>query len=212
MNLNKHKIKLSIIIIASLCVLCSCSKESTETGATNHTSSSTTSDNTTSVDSTIAYTFDNGTTISKDELLFPVKYYDNICSTGNSEFFNMVYPDEVLDFCVKSAKKETSSDYAIMLYDLYKQIYGEDFTMSNEFLQCEPLSDDELADFSEFYNSNVGVTITPDYGFIVTSNFSITYKDEDGSETTDSDIDFYIAYYYDGQMYLDYLYIDTLDL
>ncbi len=212
MNLNKHKLKLSLIIIASLFSLCSCSKESTETGATNHTSSSTMSDKTTSIDSTIAYTFDDGTTISKDELLAPVKHYDNICSTGNSEFFNLVYPDEVLDFCVKSAKKETSSDYAAMLYDLYMQIYGEGFTMSNEFLQCEPLSDDELADFSDFYNSNVKVDITPDYGFIVTSNFSITYRDENGSETTDSDIDFYITYYYDGQMYLDYLYIDTLDL
>lgn len=212
MNLNKHKIKLSLIIIASLFSLCSCSKESTETGATNHASSSTMSDKTTSIDSAIAYTFDDGTTISKDELLAPVKHYDNICSTGNSEFFNMVYPDEVLDFCVKSAKKETSSDYAAMLYDLYMQIYGEDFTMCNEFLQCEPLSDDELADFSDFYNRNVKVDITPDYGFIVTSNFSITYRDENGSETTDSDIDFYITYYYDGQMYLDYLYIDTLDL
>ena len=103
MNLNKHKLKISLIILASLCCLCSCSKESTETGATNHTSSSTMSDKTTSIDSTIAYTFDDGTTISKDELLAPVKHYDNICSTGNSEFFNMVYPDEVLDFCVKSA-------------------------------------------------------------------------------------------------------------
>lgn len=212
MNYNKYKFLIFLLVFTSLCILCACTKDSTETAATNHPSSSTLADTTTSTDSPVAYTFDDGTFISKEQLLSPVKHYDNICSTGNSETFKMVYPDEVLEFCIKSANKETSSDYAAMLYNLYKQIYGDSFTMSNEFLQCEPLNDDELIDFSEFYSKNVGVSIIPDYAFLVTSNFTITYKDEDDQETTDSDIDFFITYFYDGQMYLDYFYIDTLDL
>ena len=212
MILSKYKMLISLLVLVSLCTLCSCSKDTEETTATNQASSSTMADNTTSTDTTIAYTFDDGTVISKEQLLAPVKHYDDICSTGNSESYNNVYPDEVLTFCIKSANKEASSDYATMLYELYTQFYGENFTMNNEFLQCEPLTDEQLIDFSEFYSENVGVDIIPEYAFLVTSNFTITYKDEDSQETTDSDIDFFITYLYDGKMYLDYLYIDTLDL
>ena len=107
---------------------------------------------------------------------------------------------------------ETIADYASKLNSLYVQIYSNDFAMSNEYVACSILSESQLEDFIQFYADNVGADIVPEYAFIVESEYTITYTDEAGEEQSDCDTDYYIAYFYDGMMYLDYYYIDTLDL
>lgn len=211
MDLEKNICKIFILLLVST-FLWACSSNDKETISSSSNQLTTVEISSTVNDTPIAYTFEDGTTITKEELLSPVRLYDTICSTGNSQYFNKVYPVEVLDFLVKSSNQETSSDYATMLFDLYKQIYGDNFTLTNEFIQCEPLTEKELENFSEFYSQNLNLDITPEYAFIVTSDFTITYTDEDNSSATDNDLDYYICYFFNNNMYLDYLYIDTLDL
>ena len=209
MGNNKTKISLLIILSVLLLSLSACSNnDDHEINATDSPSTEVE----TETDTNIAYTFDDGTTLTKDELLSPVRTYDNICSTGDASNFLKVYPAEVLDFCLEASSQETYEDYAQMLYNLYTQIYGENFQLTNTFVDCQPLTDHELEKFCQFYEKNMNLSIEPSYAFIITSEFNISYFDDDDSPMNDSDLDYYIAYFFNNNMYLDYFYIDTLDL
>lgn len=194
------------------CIGCK-NSNNTEANATNTPTTLATDTNQESTSSDpIAYYFENGTSITKEKLLAPINLYNKICTTGNSTDFTKVYPQKVLDFFIKSANQESVSDYATMLFNLYTQIYGDNFSMTNNFIDCEPLNNDKLDDFITFYADNLDFSIVPEYAFIITSEFNISYVNDAGTPTTDSDTDYFIVYYYDNNMYLDYLYIDTLDL
>ena len=194
------------------CIGCK-NSNNTEANATNTPTTLATDTNQESTSSDpIAYYFENGTSITKEKLLAPINLYNKICTTGNSTDFTKVYPQKVLDFFIKSANQESVSDYATMLFNLYTQIYGDNFSMTNNFIGCEPLNNDKLDDFITFYADNLDFSIVPEYAFIITSEFNISYVNENGTPTTDSDTDYFIVYYHNNNMYLDYLYIDTLDL
>ena len=149
----------------------------------------------------IAYTFDDGSTITKQELLVPITLYNNICASGDATAFSKVYPPKVLDFFLVSSNQETSVEYAEMLYSLYTQVYGEEFNMTNTFIDCKLLTPNELNDFCQFHEENIDISIMPDYAFIVTSEYNISYLDKNGLSTTDSELDYYIAYFYENNMY-----------
>lgn len=207
--MRNNKIKILALFIILLLSLNACSnKDDKEINATNSPST----EIETETDTNIAYTFDDGTILTKDELLAPVRTYDNICATGDASNFLKVYPAEVLDFCLEASGQETLEDYAQMLFKLYTQIYGENFQLTNTFVDCQPLTDHELEKFCQFYQENMNLSMEPNYAFIITSEFNISYFDEDDSPMNDSDLDYYIAYFFNNNMYLDYFYIDTLDL
>ena len=160
----------------------------------------------------VAYIMEDGSSVLIDSLLKPVQTYNRICLTADADSFTSVFPDEVIAFNLEAYDVETIADYASKLNSLYVQIYSNDFAMSNEYVACSILSESQLEDFIQFYADNVGADIVPEYAFIVESEYTITYTDEAGEEQSDCDTDYYIAYFYDGMMYLDYYYIDTLDL
>lgn len=160
----------------------------------------------------IVYTFDDGTSITVENLLTPTTLYNNICMTGQSENISFVYPESVLDFVIKSYSSTDVDSYVEQLYTLYSNIYNKEFTMENSFVSCQLLNDEQINDFIDFYANSIGASVLPEYAFIVESVYTISYKDKDGDEYSDSATDYYIAYFIDGQSYLDYYYIDTLDL
>ena len=207
MSNNKRKTILFALFSVLLFTISACSnKDDTEINATNSTSTEI------ETDTNIAYTFDDGTIITKDELLAPIRTYDNICSTGDASEFLNVYPAEVLDFCLEASGQETYEEYAEMLLYLYTQNYGTNFQLTNTFVDCQTLTEHELEKFCQFYEENMNLSFEPSYAFIITSEFNISFFDEDNSPMNDSDLDYYIAYFFNNNMYLDCFYIDTLDL
>lgn len=160
----------------------------------------------------VAYIMEDGTSIFIDDLLSPIQLYNNICTTGNADNFNSVYPQEVIDYILQAYGAESTDSYALQIYDLYHKTYNDNFSMTNEYKSCQLLTQSQLEDFSSFYFEHIGTELTPDYGFIVESEYSITYIDENGEEQSDSETDYYIAYSLNRIIYLDYYYIDTLDL
>ena len=207
MSNNKRKTILFALFSILLLTISACTnKDGKEINATNSTSTEI------ETDTNIAYTFDDGTIITKDELLAPIRTYDNICSTGDASDFLKVYPAEVLDFCLEASGQESYEEYAEMLLYLYTQNYGTNFQLTNTFVDCQPLTEHELEKFCQFYEENMNLSLEPSYAFIITSEFNISFFDEDNSPMNDSDLDYYIAYFFNNNMYLDYFYIDTLDL
>ena len=91
-------------------------------------------------------------------------------------------------------------------------MYGNDFSIKNEFKSCTLVSDEYINDMTDFYKEYFFTEITPDYAFIVESTFVVSYKDEKGNAKEDSSSDFYIAYYMNNTFYIDYFFVDTLDL
>lgn len=180
--------------------------------ATETASTSDSSETTSIFPEGVAYVMEDGTSVFIDDLLLPVLLYNDICTTGKSDNFYSVYPQPVIDFILLTNATEDIHSYASKLYDLYHEVYGSSFSMKNEFLSCQPLTQSQLEDFSAFYFENIGFELVPDYGFLVESSYIITYTDENGEEQSDSETDYYIAYSLKGQMYLDYYYVDILDL
>lgn len=184
----------------------------TEIASTTSQETESNTEETTSLPEGVAYIMEDGTSILIEELLTPMHIYNTICSTGLSDGFDSVYPQTVIDFILNDSDIETIDDYAEQLYTLGSEIYYENFLMSNEYISCKPLSPEQLEDFKEFYLENMETEILPEYGFIVESEYIITYTDEAGEEQSDSATDYFIAYCFNGKMYLDYFYINTLDL
>lgn len=161
----------------------------------------------------IAYQFEDGTYITIESLLSPMLALNAICQgTSSSLQFDKIYPTDVLTKLVEYNHFKSSNDYADFLFTAYVQLYGDTFSLTNKFLSCTPLDYDELKDMTEFYNEYFFVDIIPDFAFIVESEFNITYTDEEGNEQNDSSSDYYIAYCLNGVIYLDYFYVDSLDL
>ena len=185
----------------------------TEVGATVATTTSDINETTSNLPEGLAYQFENGTFISIDSLISPMNKLNQICQgISSSVNFSDIYP---YDIAIKLAEFNGVTDvsaYADFMYQRYIQMYGEDFSMHNEYISCTPLSDDELLDMSKFYDEYFFTNITAEYGFIVESTFKVTYKDEAGNVKEDSSIDYYIAYSLNGIIYIDYFYVDTLDL
>lgn len=220
-NRKHHKLLLILLSTALLsCTVfygCSHSNPDSPANATENTSdteetSSEIIEETTSLPEGTAYIMDDGTEIYTEDLMAPISMYNIICTTGNSEGFSSVYPECVINCIIDATECNNISEYASYLYELYCKVYNENFSMSNDFVSCELLSESELGAFSSFYLKNFNEEIIPEYGFIVESTYEIIYEDEEGNEQSDSDTDFFIAYFYNGSMYLDYFYIDTMDL
>ena len=64
----------------------------------------------------------------------------------------------------------------------------------------------------DFYKEFFFTDIEPEFAFIVESEFCVTYNDEEGNEQRDCSSDYYIAYRIHDIIYLDYFYVDSLDL
>ena len=160
----------------------------------------------------VACILDDGSYLYISDLMFPVETYNYICSTGDASDFNLVFPESVLMEMLKTHEIEDYSGYAAYLNELYKSVYNDNYTMKNEFVSCELLDESALEDFSEYYLENFNEQILPEYGCIIESNYSITYTNEEGEEQSDFDTDYFIAYLYNNTVYLDYFFIDTIDL
>lgn len=223
-NGEAMKKKLCLIIITCfIMTFCSCSNEQ-DISENNTTESSTknseyteTNGNETETSTLLpdgmAYRFEDGTCIEIDKLLAPMNALNSICA-GLSSYnnFSSVYPDAVIAKLAEYNYFESPEIYADFLYTTYLQMYGENFSLSNEYISCSVMDDDSIVDMSEFYSEYFFVDIVPEYAFIVESEFCVTYVDEAGDEQQEQTPDYYIAYYFDGSMYLDYFYVDTLDL
>lgn len=161
----------------------------------------------------MAYQFEDGAYVSIEELLAPMKNLNNICQgLSDSAAFSTVYPDDVINKLIEYNGFDSPSTYADFLYTTYIQMYGDSFSLRNEYISCSILDDEQLSDLTAFYHEYFFTAIEPDYAFIVESEFCVTYTDEEGNEQGDYSSDYYIAYSLDGNIYLDYFYVDSLDL
>ncbi len=161
----------------------------------------------------MAYLFDDGSYMEIEKLLAPMNTLNAICS-GLSDYtdLTLVYPEEITIKLAEYNSFESPEVYADFLNTAYVQMYGESFTLSNDYKSCSLLDEDTLANMSEFYKEYFFVDISPEYAFIVESEFCVTYKDEAGDKQLDCISDYYIAYNFNGYIYLDYFFVDTLDL
>lgn len=207
----------SILLSFAVFTGCSDDRPDSPANATEYTSDSeetSTADDeeTTLLPEGTAYILDDGTPIYTEDLMAPVNIYNTICTTANPEGFSSVFPECIINTISEAAECGDIDEYASYLYELYCQVYNDNFSMSNDYVSCELLNKSDIESFSKFYSEHFGEEIIPEYAFIVESTYQITYDDEEGNEQSDSDTDFFIAYFYNGCMYLDYFYIDTLDL
>lgn len=216
--------KLLFLTIATCFIVtgCSCSNEPNITDNTTESPTNTgdiTEANGTETETStllpdgMAYQFEDGSYMEIDQLLAPMDTLNSICEgLSNFDSLSSVYPEGVAAKLAEYNDFESAEVYADFLYTTYVQMYGENFSISNEYKSCSPLDKKSLADLNEFYAEHFYVDILPEYAFIVESQFCVTYTDEAGEEQQDCASDYYIAYYFDGSIYLDYFYVDTLDL
>ncbi|MBQ2745628.1 MAG: hypothetical protein IJF37_08485 [Lachnospiraceae bacterium] len=219
--------KILFITIATCFIVtgCSCSNEPDIDDNTIAQSSTSTSDITeangtetetetsTLLPEGMAYQLEDGSYIEIDQLLAPMNSLNSICQgLSNSDSWLSVYPVGVTEKLAEYNEFESIEEYADFLHTAYVQMYGENYTLSNEYKSCSLLDEEQLSDMSEFYSDHFYVDILPEYAFIVESQFCVTYTDEEGEEQQDCTSDYYIAYYLDGSMYLDYFYVDSIDL
>lgn len=216
---HKHTAVLLSYVLLSFTLFsgCSDSKPDSPANATEFTSvpeetSTVIDEETTFLPEGTAYIMEDDTPIYIDDLMAPVNIYNTICTTGNPEGFSSVFPGCIINTIPEAAQCDDIAEYTSYLYELYRQAYNDEVSMSNDFVSCQLLNQSELESFSKFYSENFGEEIMPEYAFIVESTYEIIYNDEEGNEQSDSDTDFFIAYLYNGCMYLDYFYIDTMDL
>ena len=218
--------KLFCTIFLSLALLTGCSNSApaddatgntndTEVNATEYESTSDTneSESTSELLDGMAYQFEDGAYVTIDELLCPMNTLNNICQgVCDSTAFSKVYPDDVLMKLIEYNAFDSAETYADFLLTTYTQMYGSDFSLSNEYISCSLLTDEQLSDMTAFYEEYFFTEINADYAFIVESKFCVTYTDEDGNEQGDYSSDYYIAYSLNGCIFLDYFYVDSLDL
>ena len=189
----------------------------TEVNATELTSTASDDNNenetTSSLPEGMAYQLEDGSFISIESLLAPMNTLNSICAgLSDSPCFTNVYPDGVCEKLIEYNQFDSVADYADFLYTTYVQMYGSEYTLSNEYISCNPLDEEQLDDMIDFYNKFFFTDIEPEYAFIVNSEFCVTYKDDEGNEQQDCSSDYYIAYLYNNTIYLDYFYVDSLDL
>lgn len=208
-----------ILVSAILVTGCGCSStpdDKTSTDNTNDTEVNateyeTTSDNTEEESTSIM--LDDGTCLSIDALLSPMNSLNAICQgDSGSDSFDKVYPEAVISKLIEYNNFESTEIYADFLNTAYVQMYGDSFSIANEYISCLALDEQQLEDMREFYNEYFFTDIEPVYAFIVESEFCVTYTDEEGNELEDCSSDYFIAYCLDDVIYLDYFYVDTLDL
>lgn len=161
----------------------------------------------------MAYQLEDESFISIDELLAPMNKLNSICQGVSSTLgFTDIYPKEVLDKLIEYNHFTSMTEYADFLYTTYVQMYGDIYSLSNEYISCTPLDDNQLKDMIDFYKEFFFTDIKPEFAFIVESEFCVTYNDEEGNEQRDCSSDYYIAYRIHDVIYLDYFYVDSLDL
>ena len=216
-QLKRYLLVLSSIFIFSINVIgCSDHKPNSPANATEATKpteeSTSVTDETSTLPEGTAYIMEDGKQVYIEDLMTPIITYNNICTSGNADKLPSVYPDGVIKFLLDSTNFSTQSEYATYLYELYCKVYNEKFSMNNEYISCIPLSATDIENFHELYLNNFNEDITPEYAFIVESSYTINYTDEKGNEKSDTDTDFFIAYFFNNTFYLGYFYIDTLDL
>ncbi len=186
---------------------------SAQAGATEVTTTTDTEETTTVLPEGMAHQFDDGEYISIDSLISPMNKLNNICQGIYSTItFEGIYPQDVISKLVEFNGVKNETEYADFMYQRYIQMYGENFSLLNEYISCNLLSEDELEDMITFYDEYFSTNILPEYAFVVKSNFKVSYTDKKGNVLEDSSSDYYIAYSINGVIYIDYFYVDTLDL
>ncbi len=219
--------KITCILIAMLLTACSYNNElqnnttdsdastgtDTEVGATEITTTGQNEETTPVLPEGMAYRFEDGTFISIDNLMTPMNKLNMICQgiSGNLSFSG-IYPDDVVKKLAEFNNTNSIVEYAEFMFQSYKQMYGNGFSIKNEYKSCSRVSDEDISDMIDFYREYFFTEINPDYAFIVESTFVVSYKDEEGNANEDSSSDFYIAYYMNNTFYIDYFFVDTLDL
>lgn len=185
----------------------------TEVGATEITTTGQNQETTPVLPEGMAYRFEDGTFISIDSLMTPMNKLNMICQgISGSLSFSGIYPDDVVKKLAEFNNTNSPVEYAEFMFQSYKQMYGNDFSIKNEYKSCSRVSDEDISDMIDFYREYFFTEINPDYAFIVESTFVVSYKDEEGNANEDSSSDFYIAYYMNNTFYIDYFFVDTLDL
>lgn len=216
--------KIILIVISLLLTACSYNNTNentenrttnigTEAGATEITSPYDNEETTSTLPEGMAYQLEDGTYISIDSLISPMNKLNNICQgLSDSLDFSGIYPPDVANKLAEYNNSKDTTAYAEYMFKTYVEMYGEDFSMQNEYISCSPLTDNELDNMAEFYAEYFLTNMTPKYGFIVKSAFKVTYKDEAGNAQEDTATDYYIAYSFNDVIYIDYFYVDTIDL
>lgn len=144
------------------------------------------------------------------DLLSPCEYYNNAIIYNNAAFMNKAYPEIMSDFLVKQTDFLSLDEYVDNLYTKYYSLFGNDFIINNTLLDTTILTEDELADMNSFFNHILGPEIDIEYAVLMKTICSIRYFDSDSltEVDTDSETEYFLSYYYNGNWYIDYLYTD----
>jgi hypothetical protein len=152
----------------------------------------------------------NTVNYTNEDLMFPCSNYNFAIMMNNSVYLSNSYPKIVCEYLLNETSYSTLDEYTKKIYDTYIQLFNKNFVINNELINTTVLTRDELSDMRAYYYQYYNIDINIEYAVLMESICSITYSNDDSSESllTDKETEYFISYYYDGKWYMDYVYTD----